>query len=462
MNLYRRLDQHLETHSETGQPVVGELTGRRIFMIWLAANLVVTTMLTGTLFVPGIGYGAAATAILIGTLVGAAVLTAVGAIGTRTGLATMALTRGPFGLRGSMLPVAANVTVLMGWSWVQAMLAGITVDHLIAGFTGWANPVLWSVVCEIIVVSLAIFGHSGIAKVEPWLAVFILAVMGYVFYLALSAFSVTDFQALPEDPEAGMTSIIALDIVIATAISWTVLSADFNRFARTPRAGVVGSGLGYTTSTVLAMLLGLTGISYLIASGTGPEAFDPVAFVEGFGTPVAVVIFFSVMATNTMAVYGMTTSAVGLLPGRRFRFLPTALVLGGVSVLGSTWLALLDQFTDFLVMISAFFIPVFAILLIDYYLLRRGRYTRDILNSAGGAYWYRQGVNWRAFLVWFAGAASIYCWTYVWPLAVGASIPAFLLSAAAYLALSWHTRSPGRAAPASSDPDSPAQLSTTR
>ena len=126
MSLYRRLDQRLQAQSEGGGAVRGTLTLPRIGMIWLAANLVVTTLLTGTLFVPGLDYATALTMIVLGTLGGAVVLSLVGNIGTRTGLATMALTRGAFGTRGSLLPVAANVIVLMGWSWVQAMLAGIT------------------------------------------------------------------------------------------------------------------------------------------------------------------------------------------------------------------------------------------------------------------------------------------------------------------------------------------------
>lgn len=441
MNLYRRLDAHLETHSETGAPVKGTLSGRRVFMIWLAANLVVTTMLTGTLFVPGVDFSQAAWAIVIGTALGATVLTAVGAIGTRTGLATMQLSRGAFGLRGSMLTVAANVMVLMGWSWVQAMLAGVTVNHLVAGYTGWSNPVLWCVVCQIVVVALAIFGHQGIAKVEPWLAVLILAIMGYIFYVALSSFSLGDYQALPADTSLGMTSAVALDIVIATAISWTVLSADLNRFARSTRAGVVGSGIGYTLSTTLAMLLGLIGISYLFARGGSPSEFDPAPFVDGFGTPIALVIFFSVMATNTMAVYGMTTSAIGLRSGKRFRFLPTALVLGTISIVGSTWLALLDQFATFLTVVGAFFIPVFAIMIVDYYVIRRARYTPDLLRASGGAYWYQAGVNWAALSVWVLGAAGTYVFTYVWQVPFGASIPVFLISGVLYLALSWHRRS---------------------
>lgn len=446
MNLYRRLDDHLQRHSETGDPVRGTLSGGRIFMIWLAANLVVTTMLTGTLFVPGVDYSTAAGMIVLGTILGALVLITVGAIGTRTGLATMALTRAPFGLRGSMLPVAANVMVLMGWSWVQAMLAGITVDHLISTVTGAAsNPILWSVICQIIVVALAIFGHQGIARIEPWLAVLILALMAWVFYTAFSSFSPTDFEGLATDPALGLDGVAVLDIVIYTAISWTVLSADLNRFARSPKVGAAGAGLGYTTSTVLAMLMGLTGISYFLARGQSHAEFDPAPFVDSFGTVVAVVIFLSVMATNTMAVYGMTTSAVTSHAARHLglRFLPTALVLGVISIIGATWMALLDAFADFLALIGAFFIPVFAIVILDYLFIRRGNYGRDLLLSSGGTYWFRSGVNWTAMAVWVLGAAASYVLGYLWiPPVIGSAVPVFLLSAVLYLALSWQRRRP--------------------
>jgi nucleobase:cation symporter-1, NCS1 family len=69
-------------------------------MVWLAANMVVTTLLTGTLFVPGIPYVQAILLIVLGTLLGVTVLSLVGCIGTRTGLPTMVLSRGAFGVRG--------------------------------------------------------------------------------------------------------------------------------------------------------------------------------------------------------------------------------------------------------------------------------------------------------------------------------------------------------------------------
>ncbi len=433
MSLYSRLDRRLEAQADNAGPVRGTLSVGRIGMIWLAANLVVTTLLTGTLLIPAVGFATALTMIVLGTVCGAIVLTLVGNIGTRTGLPTMALTRGAFGTRGSLLPVTANVVILMGWSWVQAMLAGVTVDYIVESMTGFSNPILFSVLCQTIVVLIAILGHEGIARVEPWLAVLMLAIIAWIFVVAFTRFTPAEFQAIPVDPSIGYTPVTVLDIVIATAISWTVLSADFNRLARSSRAGIAGSGVGYTLSTVIAMTLGVTAIGYVILNNDEAIPFDPATVVEAFGAPLAIVIFLSVMATNTMVVYGMTTSVVNAPMGGRLRFLPTALVLGLISIIGSTWLGLLAQFTDFLTVIGAFFVPVFAIMIVDYYLVKRSAYSADILGGRGGRYWYAAGVNWIAVAGWAIGAVASYLWTYVWPSPIGATIPAFVLTFVLYL-----------------------------
>lgn len=432
-SLYDRLDRHTSAQTDGAGPIRGTLTAPRIGMIWLAANLVVTTLLTGTLFIPAVTFGTAITMIVIGTVIGAIVLVSVGTIGTRTGLPTMALTRGSFGVNGSLLPVCANVVVLMGWSWVQAMLAGLTVDYLVADLTGFSSPILFAVLCQTIVVGLAILGHEGIARVEPWLAVVMLLIIAWVFVTAFTTFEPGAYQAIPVDESLGYTPVIVLDIVIATAMSWTVLSADFNRFAQSPRAGIIGSGIGYCLSTIISMSLGATIIGYILLSGDEAIAFDPGVLVGAFGAPLAIVIFVSVMATNSMVVYGMVTSVVNARVGGRLKFLPTALVLGVISILGATWFGLLAQFTDFLVMIGALFVPVFAIMIVDYYVIKRGSYARDILRARSGKYWYTKGINPRAVGVWLIGAVMSYVWTYVWPLPIGATIPAFALSALLYL-----------------------------
>lgn len=425
--------ERIEANSGGFGPIRGTLGAGRIGLIWLAANLVVTTLLTGTLFVPGVSYLETLMWIVIGTVLGAIVFTLVAVMGVRTGLPTMSLTKGSFGVRGSIIPAVSNFVILMGWSWVQAMLAGISINFLVAQLTGYSNPAMFSAICEAIVVVLAVFGHEGIARIEPWFGLVILAIMAYVFIVAFTTFSPADYAAIEPDPELGMNGTVVLDIVFATAISWTVLSADLTRSARTPREGALGASVGYTISTILTMTLGATAIGYVVLRGADVIAFDPTVIIEQFGAPLAIVIFLSVMATNTMVMYGMVLSLTNAFPTRRpLRFLPTAIVVGIIAVAGSTWLALLEQFTAFLSTIGALFIPVFAIMIVDYYLARRRVYRPDILSTSGGRYWFTGGVNLGAVLTWALGAGCYLLLAYVWPTPVGAALPTFALSFVLY------------------------------
>jgi NCS1 family nucleobase:cation symporter-1 len=430
-----RITARIGHEPDATQPAEGNMGLVGTFMLWLAANMVVTTLLTGTLFVPGIAYATALLVIVLGTLIGVTVLVLVGTIGTRTGLPTMILSRGAFGRRGGHLPAVFNLIILMGWSWVQALLAGITLNYVIADLTGFSSPVLFAVLCQTIVAVLALLGHAGIQRVEPWLAVVMLIVAAFVFFTAFREFGLSGFLDIQEQPNVGMTAAVALDVVVATAISWTVLSADFNRHAITQRAGIIGTTLGYTASTVISMTLGATALGYVFLRGGDTTSFDPKPLLEEFGLPLAVIIFVSVMATNTMVVYGMTMSYENLRPNSNY--LRAALMIGLISIVGATWQGILDQFVSFLFLISALFIPVFAIMIVDYWVLRRGRYsTRDLVAPRGGAYWYLGGVSPIAVGCFVVGAALVFYWTRLSPLSFGATLPAFAVTFVVYLGLS--------------------------
>jgi NCS1 nucleoside transporter family len=413
-------------------PVKGTLSTGRIAMIWLAANLVVTTLLTGTLFVPGVSWQLALSLIISGTAIGSIVLVLIGNMGTRTGLSTMSLTKGAFGLRGSFLTTIANVVILMGWCWVQAILAGITVNFLVEQYTGYSNPILFSVICQTIVVGLAILGHEGISKVEPWLALIILTLMIYIFSIVFSNYSLTDFTSLPVNETLGWNASLVLDVVIATAISWTVLSAEFNRLAKSQKAGIVGASIGYMTSTVLSMSLGATAIGYIALKGLEISSFDPITIVTAFGAPFALVIFLSVMATNTMVVYGMIASVVNITPTKKISFLPTALILGVISIVGASWLAMLEQFTSFLTLVGTLFVPVFAIMIVDYYIIKKAYYCPDILLGKGGKYWYKNGFNIVAIIVWGMGVVLSIWLIYSGNSFLGVTMPTFAFSFIVY------------------------------
>jgi NCS1 family nucleobase:cation symporter-1 len=300
--------------------------------------------------------------------------------------------------------------------------------------TGFSSIPLFTILCQSIVVLLALFGHHGIERVEPFIAAVMIILALFVFYKAFSTFGTGEFLSLPGDPSVGMTAAIAFDVVVATAISWTVLSADFNRNAKTQLGGIFGTVIGYTASTSIAMSLGATAAAYAQLKGGTAQGFDPAVLVENFGLPAALVVFLSVMATNTLVVYGMVMSYLDLRP--ESNFLASAVVIGIISIVGALWQGILDRFLDFLLLIGTFFVPVFAIMLADYYLVRRGNYsTEDVLKKRGGTYWYTAGFNASAWVAWVIGVGLAFYWTRVSPLSFGATVPVFVLTFVLYLAV---------------------------
>mgnify|MGYP002413235152 CR=1 FL=1 len=109
-------------------------------------------------------------------------------------------------------------------------------------------------------------------------------------------------------------------------------------------------------------------------------------------------------------------------------------VMGAISVAGSSWLAMLDKFTEFLTLIGALFVPVFAIMIADYYWLKKASYHQDILLGKGGRYWYKKGVNLLAVLTWLGGFLFSLWLVNIPNNMFGVTLPTFIFSFVVYVA----------------------------
>lgn len=404
------------------------------FALWLGANVVVTTILTGMLLVPNLSFQHAMLLVLIGSAVGIIPLVLIGLMGQQTGMTTMVLARGTFGRLGAMFPAWVNLLALIAWSWIQALLAGMSLDHAVSTLTGYSNVALFTVVCEALVVMIALRGHLGIEKAEKLAAVLMLALSGVVVFALARNYDLPSISEL--EPTGVLGAGVVFDIVIATAFSWIPLAADYNRHCRSPKAAVLGTWVGYVTATLIAMGLGAT-VSALSVSIGFPQTYDPTQLLSsfGFGLPAALVIFFSVLTTNVMCVYSATLSFMSVRT--RTPFWKPALIIGVISVLGSLIPGILDQFQTFLLIIGSVFIPAFSLMIVDYFLVGRERYTPEQLITGADNL---PAINPVALGCYAIGAILAYYWNWVSPLSFGASLPVFVLTGALYYVASQLTK----------------------
>lgn len=287
--------------------------------------------------------------------------------------------------------------------------------------------------CKRIVVLIVLRGHVGIERMEFAVAVSMVALAAVVFYKMFAEFEVGSLLTMETEPRNGITPAIAFDIVLATAFSWYVLAADFNRNAKSQAGGMGGTIIGYVAATVIAMGLGATVSGFSILAGM-EQTFDPTVLLAGFGfgMPAALVVFLSVMTTNVMAVYGAVMSYMNIRP--QDGFWRPALVIGIITIVGALWEGILNQFQDFLLIIGTLFIPVFAIMLADYFVAKRGSYAvEEVLRKRGGRYWYLGGYNVPAWVSYAIGASLAFYWTQISPLSFGATAPTFVLTFVLYL-----------------------------
>ncbi|WP_027364845.1 purine-cytosine permease family protein [Desulfotruncus alcoholivorax] len=405
------------------------------FSMWLGANVVVTTVFTGMLLVPDMTYLTAIAVIVLGSAIGTIPLVLTGNIGTRTGLPTMILTRGSFGTKGAVLPSAVNTIVLIGWSWIQAYMAGLSLDHAVNFLTGYSNINLFTILTEIAVVLITIYGHRGIEATERIIASSMLVLSGIVFGYMFYNFNIVNLITMKASEHPGVTVMVGFDIVVATAFSWMSSVADFNRNCQSQKISIIGTYLGYITATLIAMGLGATVSGFSIMNHM-TQTYDPTMLI-GQANPIlgfvaAIVIFFSVLSTNVMALYSATMSYLAIFP--KHSFWKPALILGIICTLGAMlqeWL--LEHFQNFLLMVGTLFIPVCSILIVDYYILKRKSYDAgEIVSGDKKLYWYSGGTNIWAYIAYIIGAVFAYYFSYIHTLPTGATIWTFILTALVY------------------------------
>lgn len=404
------------------------LSGFGTFALWFGANIVVTTILTGMLLVPDLRFSTAIMTVLIGSLIGAIPLLLVGLMGQRTGLPSMALTRRAYGPMGSKLISLVNMGVLIAWSCIQALLAGMSLDYAIEATTGYSNLPLFVILCETVVVLIVLRGHLGIERVERWAAIAMAALTVIVLYQLNQHYEVSKLFTMPVESRNGITLGIAFDIVIATAFSWMSSAADYNRNCKSAKIAVWGTYFGYLMAAIVAMGLGAT-ISGLSIMYGMEQTYDPTRLLAdfGFGLPAALVIFFSVMTTNVMAVYSATLSCMNVAPN--MRFWKPALIIGVVTIIGALVPGILDQFQNFLLIVGALFIPAFSVMIVDYFLIGKDGYSVKLLDATQQLGRPTAKVAVAAYLV---GAALAAYWTLITPPSFGASLPVFIITGGLY------------------------------
>ncbi|MGO8694343.1 MAG: cytosine permease [Rectinemataceae bacterium] len=422
-------------------------------VLWGDLGIGLLVMLAGTFLVPGLGLGAALTAILVGTALGCLLLALIGVVGSDSGRPTMVLLRPLLGTRGSFLPTALNVLQLLGWTIFEFIVMGVAANTICRELFGFSSYALWTAVFALAVVVMGIGGPIGFIRV--WLekfAVWIALATGlWLVYHLIATYGLGPLIAKAGDGSLPFWQ--GVDLVIALPISWLPLVADYNRFARRASGAFWGTALGFfvTSSWFLAM-----GAFLMLGAGVKQEPKDfaaAVALIAGWGS---LLILLADETHNAWAdLYSTAVSLQNVFSKAKQRRL---IVVLGAACFAAALFMDITKYQDFLYLFGSFFIPLFGVLAADYFIVGRRERAAGADPSPRDAKWKIRAVS-----AWFVGvliyhvtnpatlASFVPSWAKLVPqplTLVGGSIPSFVLPFLMYvvLGLGSHGSHEGRAA----------------
>ncbi|MFD1555052.1 purine-cytosine permease family protein [Paraburkholderia silviterrae] len=404
-------------------------TPAELFKMWLGANINYVVVVTGALVLAlGLSVWQALGAILVGNVLGCAVLGLTTIMGPRTGTSGIMTSRSAFGQLGSFLPKSLSLVSALSWFSINSIVATQALETLLK-LTGWhGHGVIWVSLAIILAaeILLAIFGHATIIAAEKWIAVVLAVLFG-----ALAAFVAphVDFAVALAGRQNGAsfgTWLIAMGIVFAYPISWCNFASDYSRYFPSETSWkklMLASGGGQFVALVFCEVIGVL-CSTALGGALGD---DPVSQLSRFlptwfTVPLLGAIILGGIAVNVPNGY---TAGLGLLalriPINRVTSLTIiavfTLVVRVVTVYYGQFYDLYQGFLNYMVFWTA---PWAAIVIVDYF-LRNGRYRTDAWMQWGsGAYWYRHGIFWPGVIALVAGTAASVLFsnstTYVSPL----------------------------------------------
>lgn len=398
------------------------LSGLDYFILWSSLGVGLLVFSAGSLL-SAASFFDAILAILVGSAAGSILLALAGKIGSDNGIPSLITMRPSFGIRGSYLPAILNVIQLVGWTTFEIMIMAKAAEMLIGSIVPYY---FWAAIFGTLVALLGITGplnviRKWIGKFAVWIAYGTSAII--IINLASSA----DMAALIASPGKGMSFFSALDLVIAMPISWLPLVADYNRFAKKGKSALWGTFIGFTMSNILFYFGGLL-------LGT----FDVIGIIIAiqamfFGFLMLLLIVDE--ADNAFAdVYSAAVSVQDI-----FSKLNQKHLIVGFTALSSllAMIVSIQQYEVFLLLIGAIFVPLFGVVLTDYYIVKKQKYTQQMLFAMRN----RHGIVAPALIAWGLGVLINYLMSPLSPIyfpqipAIGATIPSLAAASLIYLAI---------------------------
>lgn len=410
------------------------LSGKNFFVLWSSLGIGLLVISAGS-FISTSNLTEAIIAIIVGSIVGSILLALAGKIGSDHSVPSIVSMRPAFGLHGSYLLTVLNIFQLIGWSTFEITILSKAANIFSNGFIDFS---IWSIVFGAVIILFCILGPLKVVK--QWLSKFaVWVVYGSTIVLLVSIILSTSgagsegiinshstVSTTANSNAFDFSFFNSLDLVIAMPLSWLPLVADYNRFAKKSKNAFYGTFIGFSITNCLFYVIGfLLGISDIFAILVAIQTF-----FYGFFLLILIVDEVDNVFAN---IFSSAMSFKNIYNKINYKYL--VIFFTGLGVLLANLIPI-QQYESFLLIIGALFAPLFAIVLTDYYIIRRGRISIE------NFYEKTNHVKISSFVAFVVGSITYFIlspisWFHVTDLGlnIGSTIPSVAISILVFLVI---------------------------
>lgn len=424
-----------------------------MFSTWAGANCQPSTWWIGGCIAAS-GFAAVLKINLLTVPIMFIIVALIGYIGFKYPTTSMGFARTMFGISGSRILALLHAISCLGWAGIDGYLGGCSLSYLFNVLFGWpcagmegSKPVvaLGIFICSgLTFLLVTLKGSQGIKWLNKVSTVLIILLSVWIAIAVFKNYSISDIMAWRAPAEYAITFGVGTDKITAFAFGWVICTIEFTRYTKTKIAATGGPMLGCWIGLSLFAIIGAMGViaSAMMTGVFNENAGDPsgVAATLGLGLPAFIVILLSVVTTAVVTYFVGACSALNFVDDK---IAPKKMHRGfsGLCFVFAFLPLVFDSFMDF----SYTFLDVLgllwpgfaAILLVDFYIIRKKKYRMDQLTNKHGPYMYTKGYN---LYAWSAYVVGVICYLVFLKVpilynAVGALYPSFVVSGVLYFIL---------------------------
>ena len=403
-------------------------TTYNIAALWIGMSIVITTyLLASTLMAAGMNWWQALLTISLGNILVLIPMLLNAHAGTKYGVPFPVFVRASFGVRGANFAAMARALVACGWFGIQTWLGGAALDALVtAAWGGWANVTGHTFIAFFVfwVIQLVIIltGIEGVKWFESFAAPLLigggiaLLIWGFV-----AGGGVGNVFATSAELQQGQAPFWAIfwPSLAANVGYWITLSLnipDFTRYAQSQRSQIIGQAIGLPLTMTAFSFIGIAVTAATIVV-FGEAIWDPVQLVTRLTGDIPALL---ILAMFVIAIAQISTNMAANVVSPSFDFSNLApkyisFRMGGIitaiiGVLSFPWILLETAgayvFT-WLVGYGSLLGAIGAVMIADYWIVRRRQLSLADLYKHEGRYAYSGGWNWRAIAAVLIGVVPV-------------------------------------------------------